>query len=197
MLFPMAAPTRWTALALAVMALSGSPARAQVSVFANNELRAASVKDRLREVKLTLGEGTDGARRLSAAVAQAFKGETDWAPATEDFYARKADLLGRADELERRLLAALAQNAPERADDVRKALDGLAAQSDVLRSDFQFYVRLPQLADGPERRAALSAMRLLAQTGKYPLTLAYYLDKTPQRAPFAPLPPGATTVRPR
>jgi hypothetical protein len=182
---------------LAALAPLAVPARAQVSVFASNEVRAAAVKDRLREVKTTLNEGTDGARKLSLAVAQAFKGEADWANATEDFYGRKGDLLARADELERKLLAALAQNSPERADDARKAIDGIAAKADVLNSDFQFYLRLPQLAGGAERKAALSAMRLLSQTGKYPLTLAYYLDKTPHRPPFAPLPPGATTVRPR
>jgi hypothetical protein len=190
---------RGAALAVAASALLGAavPARAQVSIFASNEVRAAAVKDRLREVKLTLEDGTDGARRLSVAITLAFKGEDDWAPVTEDFYARKRDLVARSAELERKLIAAIAQNSPERADDARKALEEIAAASDVLRSDFEFYMKLPQLANGPERRAALSAMRLLAQTGKYPLTLAYYLDKTPHRAPFAPMAPGATAVRPR
>ncbi|HXT00313.1 MAG TPA: hypothetical protein VN915_06535 [Elusimicrobiota bacterium] len=185
------------ASAMTLSLLAAAPARAQVSLFADNEVRAASVKDRLREVRMTLAEGSDGARRLTSAVSQAFRGETDWAAATEDFYARKTDLLKRAAELDRALAAALSQNSPERADDVRKTVEDVAAKSDVLRGDFEFYMKLPRLAGGPERRAALSAMRLLAQTGKYPLTLAYYLDKTPQRPPFAPLSPGATAVRPR
>lgn len=182
---------------LAVLASLAAPARAQVSVFAENEVRAASVKDRLREVKVTLTEGTDGARKLTAAVSQAFRGETDWAGATEDFYARKTDLLKRGAELDRALSSVLTQNSPERAEDVRKAIEGVSAKSDVLRADFEFYMRLPRLAAGSDRQAALSAMRLLSQTGKYPLTLAYYLNKTPGRAPFAPLSPGVTAVRPR
>lgn len=182
---------------LAGLAVAAAPARAQVSVFADNEVRAASVKDRLREIKVTLTEGTDGARKLTGAVTRAFQGEADWASATEDFYARKTDLLKRAAELDRALSAALAQNSPERADDARKAVDEVSAECDVLRGDFEFYMRLPRLAAGPDRPAALSAMRLLAQTGKYPLTLAYYESKTPARAPFSPLSPGALAVRPR
>jgi len=182
---------------LALLALPAVPARAQVSLFADNEVRAASVKDGLRELKVTLTEGTDGARRLTASVSEAFKGETDWAAATEDFYARKTDLLKRGADLDRALSAALAQNAPERAEDARKTIEDIAAKADVLRGDFEFYMKLPRLAGGSDRPAALSAMRLLSQTGKYPLTLAYFLNKTPGRAPFAPLSPAATAVRPR
>jgi hypothetical protein len=40
-------------------------------------------------------------------------------------------------------------------------------------------------------------MRLLAQTGDYPVSLAYFLDKTPHRPPFAPLPPGVMAIRHR
>jgi len=196
--FPMLRHASIAPLALlATLASLPVPARAQVSVFADNEVRAASVKDRLREVKVTLTEGTDGARRLTASVSQAFQGESDWATATEDFYSRKTDLLKRAADLDRGLTAALALNTPERAEDARKAIEAVSAKSDVLRGDFELYMKLPRLAAGPERRAAQSAMRLLSQTGKYPLTLAYFLDKTPGRPPFAPLSPSVTAVRPR
>lgn len=172
-----------------------TPGRAEISVFAANEVRSASLKDRLRRVRTALKDGTEGARRHSAAITEAFKGTDDWAPATESYYARKGDLVARAAALEVKLDAMIARNAPERSDEVTKALDDAHKTGDVLRSDYEFYMKLPKLADGPQRPAAQAAMRLLAQTGNYPVALAYYLDKTPNRPPFAPLPPGAMPIR--
>jgi hypothetical protein len=172
-----------------------APAFAQVSVFAANEVRAASVKDRLRLVKATLKDGSEGARRHSTAITEAFKDTADWAPATEAYYARKIDLVARAAALEAKLDASIARNAPERAEDAAKELDALCKFGDVLRSDYEFYMKLPGLADGPQRQAAQAAMRLLGQTGDYPVSFAYFLDKTPNRPPFAPLPPGVMSIR--
>lgn len=174
---------------------SAAPGRAQVSAFAANEVRSASAKDRLRGVKTTLKDGTEGARRHSAAVTAAFKGVPDWAPATEAYYARKRDLVARAEALEAQFDAAIARNAPERADEVVKALDDACKHEAVLRSDYEFYMKLPALAEGPQRAAAQAAMRLLGSTGDYPVSLAYFLDKTPNRPPFAPLPPGVMAIR--
>jgi hypothetical protein len=172
-----------------------TPAFAQASIFSSNELRAVSVRDRLQNVTTTLRDGSAGARRHSEAVSAAFKGTRDWAPAAETYYARKGDLVARANALEAKLDAAIARNSSEHTEDVTKALDSLSKFVDVLRSDFEFYMKLPTLADGPQRRAAQSAMRLLGQTGDYPVSLAYFLDKTPNRAPYEPLPPGVMSIR--
>lgn len=182
------------AVSLALLACA-SEGYAQVSVFAANEVRAASVKDRLRLIKATLKDGSEGARRHSTAITAAFKDTGDWATATEAYYARKVDLAARAAALEAKLDAAIARNAPERAEDAAKELDALFKFGDVLRSDYEFYMKLPGLADGPQRHAAQAAMRLLGQTGDYPVSLAYFLDKTPNRPPFAPLPPGVMAIR--
>ena len=179
---------------LALLA-AASPCFAETSSFAANEVRSASAKDRLRGIRTTLKDGSDGAKRHSAAVTAAFKGTPDWAVATEAFYARKTDLVARAEALEARIDAAIGRNAPERAEDVTKALEDVFKYEAVLRSDYEFYMKLPKLAVGEQRRAAQAAMRLLAQTGDYPVSLAYFLDKTPNRPPFAPLPPGVMSIR--
>lgn len=175
--------------------LCAAPASAQISAFAANEVRAAAVKDRLRGVQTTLKDGSEGAKKHSLAVAEAFKGTDDWAPAAEAYYSRKKELVARAAKLEVRLDVVVSRNAPERADDVTAALDPMVKLADVLRSDYEFYMKLPKLAQGPQRQAAQAAMRLLASTGDYPLSLAYFLDKTPTRPPFAPLPPGVMNIR--
>lgn len=175
----------------------GSAARAQVSLFAANEVRVAGAKDRLRAVRLTLTDGTEGARKHSTAITEAFKETDDWAPAVEAYYARKSDLVKRAAALDAKLDAVIVRNSPERAEDTTKALDALVKVADTLRSDYEFYMKLPRLAEGPQRRAAQAAMRLLAQTGDYPVSLAYFLDRTPHRPPFAPLPPGVMAIRHR
>lgn len=182
------------ALTLVVL-VAAAPGRAAVSAFAANEVRAAALKDRLRSVKATLTDGTQGARRHSTAITEAFKETTDWAPATEAYYARKTDLLARAAALDSKLDGAIGPNTPEHAEDLTKTLDAVDKIGNVLRSDYEFYMKLPQLAAGPQRQAAQAAMRLLGQTGDYPLSLAYFLDKTPRRPPFAPLPPGVMAIR--
>lgn len=184
------------ALAL-ILAAAAVPGRAEVSAFAANEVLSAGVKDRLRLIRSTLKDGTDGARRHSAAVTAAFKGAADWAAATEAYYARKTDLLARAEALDARFDALIARNAPERAEETAKRLEEAGKHESVLRSDFEFYMKLPKLADAPEpqRQAAQAAMRLLGATGDYPVALAYFLDKTPNREPFAPLPPGVMSIR--
>lgn len=181
--------------ALLAALLCAGPASAQVSEFAANEVRAAAVKDRLHGVQVTLKDGSEGAKKHSVAVTEAFKGTDDWAPAAESYFLRKKDLVARAAKLEARLDAAISRNAPERAEDVTAALDPVVKLADVLRSDYEFYMKLPKLAEGPQRLAAQASMRLLAQTGDYPLSLAYFLDKTPTRPPFAPLPPGVMSIR--
>ena len=186
------------ALLAAVLLASAVPGRAQVSDFAANEVRVAAVKDRLRVVKSTLKDGSEGARLHSTAVTEAFKEESDWAPATEEYYARKGDLAARAAALDAAVDAVISSNSPERAEDVTKKLEDIFKKADVLRSDYEFYMKLPRLAEGPHvRKAAQAAMRLLGHTGDYPLSLAYFLDKTPNRPPFAPLPPGVMNIRHR
>ena len=96
---------------LALLA-AASPCFAETSSFAANEVRSASAKDRLRGIRTTLKDGSDGAKRHSAAVTAAFKGTPDWAVATEAFYARKTDLVARAEALEARIDAAIGRNAP-------------------------------------------------------------------------------------
>lgn len=179
----------------ALLACAHASFAEEASVFASNEMRAAGVKDRLRHVKATLKDGGDGARGLSTAVAEAFKDAPDWAVATEAYYARKGDLAARAAALEARFDAVIGRNTPEKADDTAKALDEICKLENTLRSDFEFYLKLPKLAGGPQRRAAQAAMRLLGKTGDYPVSLAYFLDKTPNRPPFAPLPPGVMAIR--
>lgn len=181
-------------LALLLLGLA-APCRSQVSVFAANEVRAASLKDRLRGIMTTLKDGSEGARKHSTAVTDAFRDTDDWAPATEAYYARKNDLVARAAALEIKLDAEIARNSPERAEDLTKALEAINKFGAVLRSDYEFYMKLPQLAAGPQRHASQAAMRLLAQTGDYPVSFAYFLDKTPNRPPFAPLPPGVMAIR--
>lgn len=168
---------------------------AQVSDFAANEVRSASIKDRLHGIRATLTDGTKGAKKLSAAITAAFKDADDWAPATEAYYARKRDLLKRAVKLEAELDGVITHNAPERADEVAKELALVGKKDDALRSDYEFYLKLPELAGGDQRQAAQAAMRLLGKTGDYPVALAYFLDKTPHRPPFAPLPPGVMSIR--
>lgn len=177
--------------------LAAAPCRAEVSGFAANEVRSAAAKDRLRLIKATLKDGGEGARRHSKAITAAFKETEDWAAATEAYYARKTDLVARAEALETRFDDAIGRNAPEKAEDVSKALDEAAKHEAVLRSDYEFYMMLPKLADAPEpqRQAAQAAMRLLGSTGDYPVALAYFLDKTPNRPPFAPLPPGVMSIK--
>jgi hypothetical protein len=176
---------------------AASPGFGEVSQFAANEVRAAREKDRLRDISTTLKSGGEGARRLSLAVTEAFRNTEDWAPAAETFFARKNELAARAAVLETQLDAAIARNAPERKEAVTKALDQVCRTANVLYSDYEFYMRLPKLAAGPQRQAAQAAMRLLGQTGDYPVSLAYFLDKTPRRPPFAPLPPGVMHIRHR
>lgn len=178
-----------------ILFFAAAPAFSQVSEFAANELRTVGVKDRLRLVKDTLKDGGESARRLSIAITEAFKDTADWAPATEAYYARKGDLAARAAALETKLDAVINRNSPERAEDTEKALNAFCKYEAVLRSDYEFYMKLPKLAAGPQRLAAQAAMRLLAQTGDYPVSLAYFLDKTPNRPPFAPLPPGVMAIR--
>ena len=169
----------------------------QVSLFGANELRAVGVKDRLSRVEDTLKDGGEGARRHSTALIGAFKDAEDWAPAVEDYYARKNELIARAAALKAKLETAVARNSPECADDVTKALDDIFKKEAVLRSDYEFYMRLPRLADGPQRSYAQAAMRLLGQTGDYRVSLAFFLSRTPNRPPFAPLPPGVMAIRHR
>lgn len=185
---------RGGALTLALIACA-CPAFAQISVFAANEVRAAGIKDRLHGVRFTLKDGADGARKHSKAVAEAFQDTDDWAHATEAYYARKTELVARAAKLENTLDALVSRNVPERAEEVTEALDALVKGADTLRSDYEFYMKLPVLADGPQRQAAQAAMRLLGQTGDYPVTFAYFLSKTPKRPPYAPLPPGVMSIR--
>lgn len=182
-------------LLAALLACAQASFAEEASVFASNEMRAAGVKDRLRHVKATLKDGSDGARDLSEAVTAAFQGVSDWATATESYYARKGDLAARAAALEARFDAVIARNTPEKAEETAKALDAVCKLENTLRSDFEFYMKLPALAGGPQRPAAQAAMRLLGKTGDYPVTLAYFLDKTPNRPPFAPLPPGVMAIK--
>lgn len=169
---------------------------AQVSAFGANEVRSASVKDHLNLVKAALRDGSESARRHSTAITSIFRYTPDWAPAAEAYYARRTDLIARAAALEARLDSAIARNSQERANETAKELDAICNTDATLRSDFELYMKLPYLGSGPvQRRAAQAAMRLLAQTGSYPVTLAYYLDRTPNRVPFAPLPPGIMAIR--
>lgn len=188
-----------TRAALLVTALVGAalPARAEAPVFTANEMRAARTKDLLRGVQNEFKDGTPAAGRHSRAVTAAFKGTDDWAPAAEAYYARRTDLVERAAALEVEVDAAVVRNTPQRAGDVAASLDALDKRVSVLRSDYELYAGLPRLAVGPQRKAAQAAMRLLGQTGDYAVTLAYFLDKTPQRAPFAPLAPGVMYIRHR
>lgn len=181
------------------MALLVSPfaARAEVPLFTANEMRAARMKDQLRAVQTEFKDGTPPALRHSRAVAAAFKDAEEWAPDAETYYGRKNGLVERAAALEAQLEAAVVRNTPERAGEVARSLDGIDKKARVLRSDHEFYVGLPRLAAGPQRKAAQAAMRLLGQTGDYVVALAFFLDKTPQRAPFAPLAPGAMYIRHR
>lgn len=183
-----------TFLLLALLGCAAS-ARAEISSFAANEMRVAGVKDRLRLILATLKDGGEGARRHSARITEAFNDTADWAPATEAYYGRKTALVARAAALDAKFDEAIGRNSPERSEQTEKALDAICRQETVLRSDYEFYMRLPKLAAGDQRQAAQAAMRLLAQTGDYPVTLAYFLDKTPNRAPFAPLPPGVMSIR--
>jgi hypothetical protein len=182
-------------LTLSLAAAPCSPAFGQVSAFAANEVRAASLKDRLRVVTGTLEEGTEGVRRHSRAVTDALEDADDWAPAVEAYYARRRELVARAAALGSRLDDAIARDSSD--EDMTKTLDELLKKGDVLRSDYEFYMALPRLAAGPRRKAAQAAMRLLGHTGDYPVSLAFFLDKTAHRPPFAPLPPGVMAIRHR
>lgn len=185
------------ALVLSLAAGAVSPAAAQVSIFASNEVRAASVKDRLRTVRTTLKDGSQPAKLLSLAISDAFRETRDWAPATEEYYARKNDLAARAAVLDAKIDAVMARNSSERAEETTNALEEVCRPADVLRSDYEFYMKLPLLAAEGQRSAAQAAMRLLGRTGNYPVSLAYFLDKTPRRPPFAPLPAGVMAIRHR
>lgn len=182
---------------LLVLLACAAPCAAVEASFSANELRGASMKDRLHGIETTLKDGSEGARRHSLSVTEAFRGTDDWAAATETYYSRKGELLARAAKLEKALEAVVARNSPEDAESVEKALDEIYKKGDVLRSDYELYLKLPALAAGPQRPAAQAAMRLLGQTGDYRVSLAYLVNRTPTRPPFAALPPAVISTLPR
>jgi hypothetical protein len=167
---------------------------ASASIFGQTEMRAATVRDHLRSVRLTLREPSAANRALTARTVDAFKGEADWAAAAEAYYALRPALVSRAASLEARLDAALASNTLEN-DQSGKAMERVQKEAEALRSDYELYLRLPLMAQGPQRAQAQATMRLLSQTGQYPVALAFLDSRMPNRMPFAPLPPAAITIR--
>lgn len=187
-----------SALCVLFLAASASWSRGEtISVFSSNEVRAEALKDRLRTYRTALKDGGEPARKLSADVAEAFKGTSDWATSTEAYYARKNGLLKRAAAVEARVDETISGNSPESAAAVSKTLDAVTKTADLLRSDFEFYEKLPRLAATDQRPAALAAMRVLGQTGDFPAALAYFQQKAPDRAPYAAMPAEAAASRPR
>lgn len=180
---------------LLAAALLAAPAAAQTTMFTANEVRATAVKDRLREMRGTLKDGTPRGKALSAAVTAVFKGEDDWGPAVENYYALRKELLERAATVEARLDKAMTANTMEGAEGARDKAAAPLKDADILRSDYELYVGLPARAYGTDRKAALAAMRLLSQSGKYPMALAYFLSKAKDRRPFSPLTPASALVR--
>lgn len=183
-------------LALVLAALLCPPAPAQEPVFTSNEVRAAKLRDRLREARAAVADDTDAGKALTARTTEAFRGTDDWTKASESYYGLRRGLRARAAALEKELDAAMALNTSEQAEKAAKGVDAAAKKADVLLSDWEFYVRLPELADGPQRQVAQAAMRLLVQTKDYPMALAFYRSRTSDRRPFGPLSPPATAVRP-
>jgi hypothetical protein len=175
-------------------------AAAAASPFSQNEIRVAAVKDELRVVRTTLRRGSENRKAFGAAVSRAFDGEPSQAKDAEDYDTLAAELEERAHAIERRLDAAISRNTPENAENVAEATDALVKVARTLRSDFEMYTRLPGRALTEERPAALATMRFLSQTGSFPMALAYYRSRLPERKPFNPLPAGylpATPVRAR
>lgn len=181
--------------ALTLAAGFPSSARAQSTIFTANEVRATKAKDYLRDIRATLKDGTEAGRKLTARTSDAFNDTPDWAKATENYYSLRRQLIARSGAIEARLDKNMAANTSLEAEKVRDLTDDLIKEAELLRSDYEFYVRLPALAAGPQRKAAQASMRLLSQTGKYPLALAYYLDKATDRRPFSPLSAPLTLVR--
>jgi hypothetical protein len=165
-------------------------AAGSASPFSQNEIRVASVKDELRVVRTTLKRGSENRKAFGAAVSRAFEGEPGQAKDAEDYDTLAAELEERALAVERRLDAAIARNTPENAESVAEATEALTKVARTLRSDFELYTRLPGRALGEERPAALATMRFLSQTGSFPMALAYYRSRLPERRPFTPLPAG-------
>lgn len=183
--------------ALALLLVGGGldAVRAQATAFTANEVRATTVKDQLRELRATLKDQNERGKKLTAATSEAFRETPDWGRAVESYYGLRKDLMARAADVESRIDKAMAANSTSQAEKVRDQTAEVLRQAELLRSDYELYARLPALAAGPQRKAAQASMRLLTQTGKYPMALAYYLDKSTDRRPFAPLTPPLTLVR--
>lgn len=184
------------AAALAAPALvAPAPAAAQSSIFTANEIRAADMKDHLRRIRETFKDGSAPNRKITAQITQALSGSDDWRKTAEAYYALSRGLVARAAALESQLDSRMAANTTDEADKVRRATEDILKKCEVLRSDYEFYSRLPVLATGPDGKVAQAAMRLLAQTGEYPVALAYYLNRARDAGPFAPLSPARTLSR--
>jgi hypothetical protein len=179
----------WAAAWIFSIVLSvAAPGYSQDSMFGSNEARAAAMKDHFREMRTTLQTESAANRLLTIQTKDAFRNTADWAPAAEAYYALRRALLARSNVLEAKLDAVMASNTSEKADAVNSAIEPLYKKADVLRTDYEFYVRLPVLAAGPQREAAQASMRLLSQTEEYPIAFAYFLSKTSLPKPFSPMP---------
>lgn len=163
---------------------------ASASQFTVNETRAAALRDELRAIRAAFKPGGDTRRRLAARVVEAFRGEEDWGKASEAYDLAGNALADRAAALERRLDGAMAKNTPENSEKVMLDCDAVFEAGRTLRSDFEFYVRLPGFRGEKEQAAARATMRLLTQTGSYLMALSYFDSRLPGRPPFLPLPPG-------
>ncbi|MBI3288760.1 MAG: hypothetical protein HYZ74_04500, partial [Elusimicrobia bacterium] len=111
-------------LSIALLA-SGAPAFGQVSAFANNEVRAESMKNYLRRIQAAFTEGSESMARHTAAVVEAFQDSEDWPEAVDAYHLLEADLVKRAAALDAELDAAIARNSPENEPHVAKELSAL------------------------------------------------------------------------
>jgi hypothetical protein len=153
---------------------AAAPAFAQLSVWGDNEIRGAKVKDRIRAVQAGLKAESDYGRRLSALIGEAFQGTRDGSAAAEAYFARRGDLLARAEELDAELDRALAGNMPEQEDHAKAVMEAIRRKVDALRDDCDFFVHLPAAASGQDRKNSQAAMRLLSETGVYELVREYF-----------------------
>ncbi|MBI3548228.1 MAG: hypothetical protein HY078_04150 [Elusimicrobia bacterium] len=166
-----------------------APARAQLSAWSKSEIRAAGLRNRIKSVKDILREGSPASRRLHAQMTVAFKSASDRAAAINAYAARKHDLLARADALELELEKTLMTVTPDREEQAAAATEALRRKGETLRADFDLYVALPAAAIGTRGDLAQAAMRMLSQTGQYPVVRTYYEGRraalTPEeRAPL-------------
>jgi len=162
---------------LLFVALACAPSTSLAQNFSRAEIRAATVRDTVKKIRFELADAEFN-KRLASQTQAAFRMSPDEVLAADSYTRRKSDLLARADALDFELDRALSDNNFGGEEKALRATEEARKKGEVLRADFEFYVRLPSLATKRAGQPARAAMRLLAQTGEFTVARTYLLDQT-------------------